>query len=106
MANSEECMIQLPALLAILAMAFVTYLTRVTGYLLLARCKLSPRTLALMDIIPGCVLIAVIAPIFATGDPANLIGLVVTLLTATRFSLLPTMLCGIIATGLSRTLLG
>ncbi len=94
-----------PALLAILAMALVTYLTRISGYLLLAGRHLSPRMQAIMDIVPGCVLAAVIAPDFATGHPADLLGLAATILAATRFSLLPTMLCGVITTGILRTVL-
>lgn len=99
-------MLHLPALLAILAMALVTYLTRISGYLLLAGRTLSPRMQAIMDLVPGCVLVAVIAPDFATGRPADLIGLAATMLAATRFSLLPTMLCGVITTGVLRAVLG
>ena len=99
-------MLHLPALLAILGMAVVTYLTRIGGYLLLAGRRLSPRMQAIMDLVPGCVLVAVIAPDFATGRPADLIGLAITILAATRFSLLPTMLCGVITTGLLRAALG
>ncbi|MCT6855575.1 MAG: AzlD family protein [Bombella apis] len=98
--------IHLSALIAILAMAFVTYLTRISGYFLLAGRSLSPRATAIMDLIPGCVLVAVLAPSFAAGRPAELLGLVATMLAATRFSLLPTMLCGIIVTGVCRALLG
>lgn len=98
--------LHIPALLAILTMALVTYLTRISGYLLLAGRHLSPRMKAIMDIVPGCVLVAVIAPNFATGHPADLLGLAATLLTATRFSLLPTMLCGVITTGVLRAVLG
>ncbi len=99
-------MLHIPALLAILAMALVTYLTRIGGYLLLAGHHLSPRMQAIMDLVPGCVLVAVIAPDFATGRPADLLGLAVTVLAATRFSLLPTMLCGVITTGILRAVLG
>ncbi|OOL18206.1 membrane protein [Bombella intestini] len=98
--------LHIPALLAILTMALVTYLTRISGYLLLAGRHLSPRMKAIMDIVPGCVLVAVIAPNFATGHPADLLGLAATLLAATRFSLLPTMLCGVITTGVLRAVLG
>lgn len=98
--------LHIPALLAILGMALVTYLTRIGGYLLLAGRTLSPRMQAVMDLIPGCVLVAVIAPDFATGRPADLLGLTATMLAATRFSLLPTMLCGVITTGILRAILG
>lgn len=90
---------------AILGMAVMTYLTRIGGYFLLGRRELSPRTTAVLGVAPGCVLIAVIAPHFTTGRPADLIALGVTALAATRFSLLPTVLIGITSAGLLRHLL-
>lgn len=96
-----------PFILAtIILMAGVTYLTRISGYLLLGDRVLSPRLKALLDIAPGCVLVAVIAPHFATGKPADLMALALTALAAARFSLLPTVLIGISSAGLLRHLLG
>ena len=93
-------------LLTILLMAATTYLTRVLGYLVLQNRSLSPRMLMVMDSVPGCVLLAVIAPAFVSDQPANLLGLAITLLAACRFGLLPTVLIGVTATGLLRTFLG
>lgn len=89
-------------LLTIGAMAAVTYLTRVGGYLFLRNRELGPRTKAVLEAAPGCVLIAVIAPEFASGNPADLIALGVTLFAATRLSLLPTVLIAVATAGLLR----
>ncbi|MCP8896959.1 AzlD family protein [Shinella daejeonensis] len=92
-------------LAAILLMALATYLTRIGGYLLLGNRTLSPRVTTVMDTAPGCVLISVIAPHFATGHPADLISLALTALAATRLSLLPTVLIGVASAGLLRNFL-
>jgi uncharacterized membrane protein len=90
----------------IVLMAFVTYLTRVAGYLLLRNRTLGPRATALMEATPGCVLISVIAPHFVSNRPANLLSLGITLLAATRLPVLPTILIGVTSAGLLRHLLG
>lgn len=99
-------MIQLTTLLAILAMAGVTYMTRALGYLALRNRNLSERTITVMEAAPGCVLISVIAPYFVNDNPADLIALVVTLIAATRFSMLPTVLIGVAAAGILRQFMG
>src|SRR5699024_2786566 len=98
-------MIDYQVFLTILAMASVTYLTRISGYLLLRKRALSPRFAKLLEAVPGCVLIAVIAPSFATTNPANLLALALTLLFASRFSLLTTVIFSILTTGLLRYVL-
>lgn len=92
-------------LLTIVLMALTTYLTRIAGYLLLRDRMLSARTKGMMEAAPGCVLITVIAPHFATSNPADVLALIVALLAAMRFSLLPVVLISIVATGLLRYLL-
>lgn len=94
------------ALLTILAMASVTYLTRVTGYLALRNRVLSPRARTVMEAAPGCVLIAVIAPYFVSTAPADLLALAITIVAATRLPMLATVIIAIISTGLLRHLLG
>ncbi|MDR2264450.1 MAG: AzlD family protein [Enterobacter asburiae] len=89
----------------ILLMALTTYLTRVTGYLLLRNRTLGPRTRAIMDAAPGCVLITVIAPHFVTTHPADLLALAISLLAAMRFSLLPVVIISVAATSFLRHLL-
>lgn len=93
-------------LLTIVLMALATYLTRIGGYLLLGHRTLSPRMKTVMETAPGCVLIAVIAPHFATGRIADLVALALTVIAATRFSLLPTVLIGVTSAGLLRHYIG
>jgi len=93
-------------LLVIVLMASATYLTRIVGFLLLRNRTLSPRMLAVMENVPGCVLISVIAPAFVSDQPAKLLALAITVLAATRLSLLPTVFIGVAATGLLGRLMG
>jgi len=90
------------AMLTIAAMGAVTYGTRIGGFLLLRNRHLSPRTLAVLEAVPGCVLISVIAPRFVADQPAELLALAITILAAWRLPLLPTVLVSIAATGLLR----
>ena len=94
--------IDLWTMLTIAAMGVVTYGTRIGGFLLLRNRHLSPRSLAVLEAVPGCVLISVIAPRFVSDKPAELLALAVTLLAAWRLPLLPTVLISIVATGLLR----
>ncbi|WP_439213400.1 AzlD family protein [Duffyella gerundensis] len=89
----------------IVLMALSTYFTRVAGYLLLRNRHLGPRTRAVMDAAPGCVLITVIAPHFVTGNPADLLALAISLLAAMRLSLLPVVVISVASTALLRHLL-
>lgn len=86
-------------------MAAVTYLTRIGGYVFLRNRTLSPRLRTVMENAPGCVLITVIAPGFATGRPADLITLALTMLAATRLPVLPTVLIAIASAGVLRHIL-
>lgn len=83
------------AFLAILGMGIVTYLMRASGIFIGDRLKLAGRARAAFEAIPPAVLMAVIAPmVFATGWRESVAALV-TMLAATRLSLLPTLLIGI-----------
>lgn len=90
---------------AIILMASATYLTRTLGYLALRNRKLGKRSIAVLEAVPGCVLISVIAPAFVSSRPADLISLAVTVLAATRLSMLPTVLIGIASAGILRQFL-
>ena len=58
----------IPALITILGMALVTYLTRISGLLLMSHVTLSPRLKAWLGYIPGAVIVSLVAPtIFGTG---------------------------------------
>lgn len=92
--------------LTILSMALVTYMTRVLGYWALRNRTLGERATIVLEAVPGCVLICVIAPVFTTSRPANLIALALTVLAATRLSILPTVAVGIGSAALLRHLMG
>ena len=89
-------------LLAIVLMATVTYLTRIGGYILLRNRSLSPRAMAVMEAAPGCVLLAVIAPVFVSDRPADLIALALTVIAATRLPLLATVIIAVGSAALLR----
>lgn len=92
--------------LAILLIAGSTYLIRVCGYFFLRNRQLSPRAEKVMEAVPGCVLISVIAPEIFSGNLANSLAILITLLATLRFSLFPTVVIAISATALLRALLG
>ncbi|TJV25924.1 MAG: AzlD family protein [Mesorhizobium sp.] len=99
-------MIDATTFFTIVLMAGVTYLTRIGGYVVLRNRTLSGRATAVMEAAPGCVLIAVIAPAFVSKSPADILALAVTLVAATRLSMLPTVLIGVASAGLLRHFLG
>ena len=99
-------MIDLATVFTILLMAGVTYLTRIGGYVVLRNRTLSPRATAVMEAAPGCVLISVIAPDFVSRNPADLAALAITVLAATRLSMLPTVVIGVASAGVLRWLMG
>ncbi len=98
-------MIDTATTLTIVLMASSTYLTRVIGYVALRSRTLSPRMFAVLESVPGCVLISVIAPVFVSDKPADLLALGITMLVATRLTILPTVIIGIASTGSLRCLL-
>lgn len=81
----------------IVAMALVTYITRVAGLALAGRLDFGPRARAALDAIPPAVLIAVISPsLLATGWRETMAS-AVTVLAATRLPLIGTVLVGVLA---------
>ena len=98
-------MIDIATLSTIVGMAVVTCLTRALGFVLLRKHTLGPQLTQVLNAAPGCVLIAVIAPKFVTGQPADLIALGLTVYAATRYSILPVVLFAIVITGMLRLLL-
>jgi uncharacterized membrane protein len=91
--------------LTILLMATVTYATRVLGFLLLRNRVLSGKAVTVMEAAPGCVLVSVIAPHFASTNPADLAALAVTLVAATRLPMLATVLIGVFSSAAFRWVL-
>ncbi len=98
-------MIDSATLATIALMAGGTYLTRILGYLALRNRVLSPRMRYVLECVPGCVLISVIAPAFVSDRPADLAALAITVAAASRLSILPTVVIGIVSTGVLRYLL-
>jgi uncharacterized membrane protein len=84
-------------LAAIIAMALVTYGTRVAGIFVAGRLALSGRAKAAFDAIPPAVLMSVIAPMALATGPAETIAAVITGLAAMRLPLLATVAIGVVS---------
>ena len=98
-------MIHSTTLGAILLVAATTYLTRILGYVLLKNKTLSNKQRKILEVVPGCVLISVIAPYFVKDNVADLLASAITLIAASRFSLLPTVVISMLSAALLRTVL-
>ena len=82
-------------LAAIVAMALVTYATRVAGLIFAERLVLKGRAKAAFEAIPPAVLVAVIAPTaLATGWPETAAA-AITMFAALRLPLLATIAVGV-----------
>jgi uncharacterized membrane protein len=91
-------------LVAILAMAAITYATRIAGPVIADRLTLRGRARAAFDAIPAAVLVAVIAPMALTAGWRESAATAVTILAATRLPLLATIAVGVATIVLLRTL--
>jgi len=94
------------SLLAIVGMAAVTYLTRISGLLLGDRLRSNPRFDAVLAALPGTILVSLIAPgILAAGIP-GLIAAIVSSLAAfcLRENIFVPMLLGVLVVWMLRTL--
>ncbi len=89
-------------LMAILAMAIVTYATRVAGLLVAHRLVLTGRSKAAFDAIPPAVLVAVVAPTALTTGWAEVVATILTAVAATRLPLLATIVVGVVSVVLLR----
>ena len=92
-------------LLTVACMALATYLTRIAGWLVLRGRSVGPRLRRVLDASPGCVLLSVIAPTFASADLSELAPLAVAALAATRLGFLGTVLAGVLAAAFIRQVL-
>jgi uncharacterized membrane protein len=72
------------ALLAILGMGLVTYLTRIGGLWLVRRNGLPPTLERTLSFLPGAVLISILAPIAVRSGPGEWLGLALTVFLAKR----------------------
>ncbi len=91
--------------LAILAMAAVTYMTRIAGLSVADRLVLTGRAKAAFDAIPPAVLVAVIAPTALTTGWAEAIAAAITAVAAFRLPLLGTVAVGVVAVVVLRNVL-
>ena len=74
-----------PAVLALVAgMAVVTYATKAGGLWLVGRVDLSERAEAGLDVLPGAVVVAFVAPALANGGVSEWIAAVATVVVARR----------------------
>ncbi len=89
-------------LLAILAMAAATVMTRMSGLVLIRFVTLSGRAKEVLEAIPPAVLMAVVAPTALATGPAETIACAVTALAALRLSLLPATALGVATVALLR----
>jgi uncharacterized membrane protein len=92
-------------LAAILAMAAVTYFTRIAGLLVADRLVLSGRAKAAFEAIPPAVLMAVIAPTALATGWAETIAAGITMAAATRLPLLGTVALGVATVVILRAVL-
>ena len=68
-------------LIAILAMAAATYLTRVSGYWLMGHIPMTRRVRRSLEVLPGAMMAATIVPIVAKVGTVALIAVAVALLS-------------------------
>lgn len=93
-------------LLAILAMAVATVLTRIGGLVLIRFVTIGPKQKRALEAIPPAVLMAVIAPTALVTGPAETLATLATALVATRLPLLAAVAAGVIAVAVARVFVG
>lgn len=94
------------ALMAILIMALVTYLTRSGGVVIMSRVPIGPRVERFINAMSGSVLVAVIVPMAAEGDWGARLALLATLgVMLTTRKPLPAIGAGILTAALWRALI-
>lgn len=85
-----------PALLTILGMALVTYVTRMSGLWLMSHVTLSRRMKAWLGYLPGTVIVAIVAPtVFSTGLAEAGAALATVLVMARTRNVLLAMIVGV-----------
>jgi len=89
-------------LAAIVAMAVVTYATRIAGLIFAERLVLKGRAKAAFEAIPPAVLVAVIAPMALATGCLDTVAAAIAPVAATRLPLLATIAVGVAAIVLLR----
>ncbi|PVE25348.1 hypothetical protein DC522_05450 [Microvirga sp. KLBC 81] len=97
--------LDMTTLLAIIAMAVVTYITRIAGLFVADRLVLTGRAKAAFDAIPPAVLVSVIAPTALTTGWAEAIAAAITAVVAFRLPLLATIAAGVVSVVVLRNLI-
>ena len=93
--------------IAIVLMALATYATRVGGLWLASRLPMSGRVEAWLGYIPGAILVSLVAPVAISGGLAEALAAVAVVAVALKTgNLLASMLTGVGAVLLLRTLIG
>lgn len=93
-------------LAAILAMAAVTYATRIAGFALVRRLALTGRARMALEAVPGAVLVALVAPAILTRGPADALAGLLTVLAALRLPVLGVVAVGVVSAGVLRVAFG
>jgi uncharacterized membrane protein len=89
--------------IAIAAMAVVTYGIRISGFWLMGRIPVTPRVRAILNALPGAVIVATIAPLAVRGGTAAVLAIGTSLLVMalTRKDILA-VVCGIVVAASAR----
>lgn len=99
-------MANLIAILAILSMAIVTYLTRASGFFIINKMKISKKTEAFLKAIPGAILISIVAPALFIGGLKETFAGVITMGVALKTkNLFIAMLVGVLIVFIFRNFL-
>lgn len=93
-------------LLAIVAMAVATVLTRIGGLVLIRFVTIGQKQKRALEAIPPAVLMAVIAPTALVTGPAETLATLATALVATRLPLLAAVAAGVIVVAVARVFVG
>lgn len=97
--------LDMTTLIAIIAMAVATYITRIAGLFVADRLVLTGRAKAAFDAIPPAVLVSVIAPTALTTGWAEAIAAAITAVVAFRLPLLATIVVGVVSVVVLRNLI-
>jgi uncharacterized membrane protein len=97
--------LDMTTLFAIIAMAMVTYFTRIAGLFVADRLVLTGRAKAAFDAIPPAVLVSVIAPTALTTGWAEALAAAITAFVAFRLPLLATIAVGVVSVVVLRNVL-
>lgn len=93
------------AVLAILGMALVTYLTRAGGLWLAGHVPPTRRMETFLRHVPGAVLVAIVAPAALSSGPAGALAVIATVIVAARVgNLLLAMATGVVVVWLLRNI--